>query len=170
MVYPGVCHCVVCHHIHCPSAINTSQRNNPCHIYSFLPPKLSCGVVVQHPSVVPSASLLPPPPPPPRLPAAASAHGGKAAADSHWQQQSALATRQGLFFCLVRRLARHIDDDERHGAPIIQNRPDGRRCRIRRHLHYCMREMWQMWYRMRSNAFTCKKFRYMQYHMRYHMR
>ena len=28
---------------------------------------------------------------------------------------------RGLFFCLVRRLPRHIDDDERRGAPVATN-------------------------------------------------
>ena len=46
---------------------------------------------------------------------------------------------QGLFFCLIRCLPCHINDDERRGAPFVRNRPDGRRSLVRRRLHYHMR-------------------------------
>jgi hypothetical protein len=43
-----------------------------------------------------------------------------------------------LFFCLFHRLPRH-NDDERCGAPVVRNRPDGRHSRVRLRLHYLMR-------------------------------
>jgi hypothetical protein len=46
---------------------------------------------------------------------------------------------RGLFFCLVRCLPRHIEDDECRGAPVVRNRPDGQRFRVRQRLHYLMR-------------------------------